>query len=259
MIVDFDPIALTVFGFGVHWYGIMYLLSFVLAWVLARRRAKRADLGWQTIQVDDLAFYVMLGVILGGRFGYVLFYNLEAFLSSPSLLFQIWKGGMSFHGGLLGVLVALWLLNRKYPKGFFTMLDFVAPVIPVGLFFGRIGNFINGELWGKVTDVPWAMVFPHADNLLRHPNPLYEAFLEGIVMFIVLWWYSSVPRPTMAVAGLFCILYGSFRFLIEFVRVPDAHINYLAFDWLTMGQVLSLPLFVAGIVLVVLVRRGETT
>jgi phosphatidylglycerol:prolipoprotein diacylglycerol transferase len=249
MVVDFDRAAFSVFGWDIYWYGLAYLAAFVSAWLLARYRAKQKDSGWTTEQVDDLLFYGGLGVILGGRLGYILFYNFSEFLNDPSILIAIRGGGMSFHGGLLGVMVALWLFKRKVNKSYFTVVDFVAPLVPLGLGFGRIGNFINAELWGAPTTLPWGMIFPAAGPEPRHPTPLYEAFLEGAVLFAILWWFSSKPRPVMAVSGLFAIGYGIFRFLIEFVRLPDAHLGYLAWGWLTMGQLLSLPLVVVGIIL----------
>lgn len=255
MVVDFDPVALRIFGWPIHWYGIMYLLAFLSAWGLGRYRANRPDSGWSRHEVDDLVFYGGLGVVLGGRLGYILFYNFQAFVADPMMLLRVWEGGMSFHGGLLGVLVALWLYDRKFHKGYFRIVDFVAPLIPLGLGAGRIGNFINGELWGKPTDLPWGMIFPAAGPEPRHPTPLYEAVLEGVVLFVILWVYSRKPRPTMAVSGLFAVGYGVFRILIEFVREPDAHIGYLAFGWLTMGMLLSLPLVLLGLVLMYLAYR----
>lgn len=255
MVVDFDRAAFSIFGWDIYWYGLMYLAAFVSAWWLARYRAKQKGSGWTAEQVDDLLFYGGLGVILGGRLGYILFYNFSEFLNDPSILIAIRGGGMSFHGGLLGVLVAMWLYKRKYQKSYFSVMDFVAPLVPLGLGFGRIGNFINAELWGAPTSLPWGMVFPAAGPEPRHPTPLYEAFLEGAVLFAILWWFSSKPRPVMAVSGVFAIGYGIFRFLVEFVRLPDAHIGYLAWGWLTMGQLLSIPLIVAGILLLYLKRN----
>ena len=256
MTVDFNPIAFSVFGWGVHWYGIMYLLAFMGAWLLGRYRAKAPGSGWTVLQVDDLGFYAGVGAVLGGRIGYTLFYNLPVFLKDPMVMVRVWEGGMSFHGGLLGVLVALWLFKRRFHKRYFEVVDFFAPLVPFGLFTGRMGNFINGELWGKPTDLPWGMIFPRAgDHLLRHPNPLYEAFLEGIVLFIILWWFSSKPRPMMAVSGLFAICYGVFRFSIEFVRVPDVQLGYLAWGWVTMGMLLSVPLLITGVILLWLAYR----
>jgi phosphatidylglycerol:prolipoprotein diacylglycerol transferase len=239
-----DPVAIRIGPLKVHWYGLMYLFGFVGAWGLARYRAGRY--GWRAEEIDDLVFYGALGVVLGGRIGYMLFYNLPLLIRDPLSLLRVWEGGMSFHGGLLGVLVAMGLFAKKYSRAYFEVTDFIAPLVPVGLFCGRIGNFINGELWGKVTDLPWGMVFPLAGPLPRHPSQLYEAFLEGVVLFSVLWLYSAKPRPRPAVSGMFLVLYGSFRFLVEFIREPDAHIGYLAFGWLTMGQVLSLPMILAG-------------
>lgn len=249
MVVNFNKAAFSIFGWDIYWYGLMYLAAFVAAWLLGRYRAKQPNSGWNKEQVDDLLFYGGMGVILGGRLGYVFFYNFSAFLDNPMVLFHIRDGGMSFHGGLLGVLGALWLFNRKYHKTYFQVVDFAAPLVPLGLGFGRIGNFINGELWGKPTDLPWGMVFPLAGPEPRHPNPLYEAFLEGALLFVILWWFSSKPRPVRAVSGMFALFYGIFRFMIEFVRLPDAHIGYLAWGWLTMGQILSIPLMIIGLFL----------
>ena len=255
---DFDPIAFSLGPLHVRWYGLMYLFGFVSGWALGRYRAGRPGFnGWQKHQVDDLVFYIALGVILGGRFGYVLFYNFNNFLSDPLLLLRIWEGGMSFHGGLLGVLVAMALYARKVQKTFFQVTDFIAPLIAPGLFFGRVGNFINGELWGRVSDVPWAMVFHTigAGDAPRHPSQLYQAALEGLALFLIVWLYSAKPRPTMAVSGLFLITYGAFRFIVEFFRQPDSHIGFVALDWLTMGQVLSLPMVIFGIIFMLIAQR----
>ncbi len=252
-----DPVALAIGPFKIHWYGLMYLLGFLAFWWLGKRRARRDDSPIAPDQVGDLLFYGALGVILGGRIGYVLFYNFGQFLNDPAMIFRIWEGGMSFHGGLLGVLLVILLYARKLGTGFFNLADFVAPMVPIGLGTGRIGNFINGELWGRATDLPWGMVFAHADDLPRHPSQLYQAFLEGLVLFLVLWIYSSKPRPTMAVSGLFLIGYGLFRFLVEFVREPDAHIGFVALNWMSMGQLLSLPMIVFGILLMFLAHRAR--
>lgn len=232
---------------GVRWYGLMYLIGFAAVWWLGSVRAKRAGSQWQRGQISDLVFYGALGAVLGGRVGSVLFYNFPGFVADPLSLLRVWEGGMSFHGGLIGVLLALWLYGRHYKKTFFEITDFVAPLIPIGLGAGRIGNFINGELWGKVSDVPWAMIFPNGGSLARHPSQLYQALLEGVVLFAILWLYSNKPRPTMAVSGLFLIAYGLFRFIVEFVREPDQQLGYLAFGWLTMGQVLSAPMILLGL------------
>lgn len=251
---NFDPIAFSLGPLQIRWYGLMYLFGFIAGWALGRYRAAQPSAPWQREQVDDLVFYIALGVIFGGRIGYILFYKFNAFLDNPALLFKVWEGGMSFHGGLLGVLLAMVFFARKHNKHFFEVTDFIAPLITPGLFFGRIGNFINGELWGRVSDMPWAMVFLHpaAGELPRHPSQLYEAALEGLVLFLVLWVYSAKPRPPMAVSGLFLIGYGVFRFIIEFAREPDAHLGFIAFRWVTMGQLLSIPMIVAGIVLFLL-------
>ena len=244
-----NPIAFNVGPLKVHWYGLMYALGFIGAWLLANYRAKKPNSTWTTDQVSDLLFYAALGVILGGRIGYMLFYDLANFLAQPWTIIQIWQGGMSFHGGLLGVLLALYVYSRKTGIAFFAITDFVAPLVPIGLATGRIGNFINGELWGRISHVPWAMVFPHAGGLPRHPSQLYEFFFEGVVLFVILWIYSSQPRPRMVVSAWFAILYGTFRFILEFFRQPDAQLGYLAWNWLTMGQLLSMPLIIVGVVL----------
>ena len=240
----FNPIAFEVGRVKVHWYGIMYLLGFAAAWWLARRRAARPDSTWKPNDVDDLIFFTMLGVILGGRIGYVLFYGLTFWAADPWYPLKIWEGGMSLHGGLLGVVVALTLFAWRRGRNAADVYDFTAPLPALGLFFGRIGNFINSELWGKVTTVPWGF---RVNGEVRHASQLYEAGLEGLFLFVVMWWFTSRPRPRLAPSGLFMLIYGVARFLIEFVRVPDEHIGYLAGGWLTEGQVLSLPMILAGV------------
>ncbi len=252
---NIDPVALQLGPVKIHWYGLTYLIGFAAAWWLGRRRAQRPGSGWTEQQVGDLIFFGALGVVLGGRIGYVLFYDLPVYLDDPLRIFQIWQGGMSFHGGLIGVLIGMWAFARRYQKGFFEVTDFLAPLAPIGIGVVRIGNFINGELWGKVSDVPWAMVFPSGGPLPRHPSQLYESFLEGAVLFAIVWIYSSKPRPLRAVSGVFLLFYGLFRFLVEFVRMPDPQLGYLAFGWVTMGQVLSSPMIVAGVVLLWLAHR----
>ncbi len=253
----FDPVAIQLGPLKVHWYGLMYLVAFGAAWWLAKLRAKHPDSGWNAEQISDLIFYGALGVVLGGRLGYTFFYGFDKFLGDPVSVFRVWEGGMSFHGGLIGVMVAMYLYARKHKRVYFELLDFVAPIVPIGLGAGRIGNFINSELWGRVTDAPWAMVFPNGGPEPRHPSQLYEFFLEGILLFIIVWIFSSKPRPKMAVSGVFSLFYGLFRFTVEFARQPDAHLGFLAFEWLTMGQLLSLPLIVAGIVLLWLAYKKE--
>ncbi|MDX1569863.1 MAG: prolipoprotein diacylglyceryl transferase [Xanthomonadales bacterium] len=264
--VNFDPVALSLGPIDIHWYGIMYLLGFGTFWYLANLRA-RSRQGWNSEQVSDLLFYGAIGVILGGRIGYILFYDLPHVLDDPLRVLKIWQGGMSFHGGLLGVIAAMFYFARKTDRRFFEVADFVAPLAPPGLFFGRLGNFIGGELWGRTTDAPWGMIFPKSIDFqnwdsaalyqqyqagllnehARHPSQLYEAGLEGLLLFIILMWYSRRPRPTMAVSGLFLALYGLFRGFVEFFRQPDEHLGFLAADWVTMGMLLSLPMIVAGL------------
>jgi phosphatidylglycerol:prolipoprotein diacylglycerol transferase len=250
----FDLLGFTIGPLAVRWYGLMYVVGFLLGWWLARLRCQRPDSPVTPNQVDDLVFYSMLGVILGGRIGYALVYGTEQFFSDPLYLFRITEGGMSFHGGLAGVLIAMWLYGRMLGHSVWRMTDFMAPFVPLGLGFGRIGNFINGELWGKPTDVPWGFL---VNGQVLHPSQLYEALLEGFILFAILWWYSAKPRPYMAVSGLFLLLYGVFRFIVEFYRVPDAHLGYLSLGWVTMGQVLTLPMIVAGAIMLVLGYRSS--
>jgi phosphatidylglycerol:prolipoprotein diacylglycerol transferase len=251
-----DPVLIKLGPLAIHWYGVMYLIGFSLAWWLGLRRADSANI--KPVEMGDIIFYCALGVVIGGRLGYILFYNLADYSAHPLAIFKVWEGGMAFHGGLLGVLIAVWLYARKSGHRFFALTDFIAPLIPLGLAAGRLGNFINGELWGRPTDLPWGMIFPNADDIARHPSQLYQAALEGVALFAILWWFSKKPRPMMAVSGLFLIGYSCFRFFAEFFRTPDAHLGFLAFDWLTMGQLLSVPMFVAGIVLMTLAYRFHT-
>jgi phosphatidylglycerol:prolipoprotein diacylglycerol transferase len=246
---DIDPVAISLGPLKIHWYGIMYLVGFVGAWWLGVVRTRRPGSGWKADEVGDLIFYGALGVVLGGRLGYALFYNFGYYLKHPIEIFFIWTGGMSFHGGLIGVLVAMWLYGKRTQRTFFTVTDFIAPLVPIGLGAGRIGNFINQELWGRVTDAPWGMVFKTGGPLPRHPSQLYEFALEGVALFLILWLYSRKPRAIASVSAVFLICYGLFRFLVELVREPDAHLGYLALGWVTMGQILSVPMILFGAIL----------
>jgi len=253
-----DPVALSLGPLKVHWYALTYIFGFGIAWWLGCVRADKPDSGWTRQQVADLITNAMLGVILGGRIGYVLFYDFSAFLADPVMIFKVWNGGMSFHGGFLGVVIAVTLFARSTGKSIIEVLDFTAPLAPLGLGAGRIGNFINGELWGRATDAPWAMVFP-ADPLQvpRHPSQLYEFALEGIVLFALLWWFTSKPRPAFAAGGLFCLGYGSFRFFVEFFREPDVELGFVAFDWMTQGQLLSAPMILFGLIVLYLAHTTK--
>lgn len=261
---NFDPVALSIGPFelfdkvlgplNVHWYGIMYMFAFLSALLIALHRAKAPHSPIAKHEVENLITYGAFGVILGGRFGYVIFYNFDRWMSDPLWLFRVWEGGMSFHGGLLGVILAMVIYANRIRVPFLAVMDFVAPIVPLGLGFGRLGNFIGQELWGRVSTVPWAMVFPKAgdpEGIARHPSQLYQATLEGLVLFAVLFWFSAKPRPRGALSGLFLVLYASFRTLIENFREPDADIGFDLFGWMTRGQLLSLPLFVLGIGLLI--------
>lgn len=259
----FDPVAFEIgplFGFGplkVRWYGITYLLAFGAAWWLARRRAALPGSTWSPVDVDDFLFYAMLGVILGGRIGYVLFYGLEFWQQDPLYPLRVTEGGMSFHGGLVGVLVALAVFAVRRGRHVADVLDFAAALPGLGIFAVRIGNFINGELWGRPGEVPWAM---WVDGIARHPTQIYEALLEGLLLAIVLWWFTGRARPRLAPSGLFLVIYALGRLVVEFWRLPDAHIGYLAGGWLTMGHLLTLPMLLAGLVLLFIAyRRGEVS
>ena len=255
---QFDPIALAIGPLAIRWYGLMYLLAFTLLIVLGRIRMKQQqNADWDAKRLDDVLFYGVLGVVLGGRLGYVLFYKLSYYLAHPIEIFYVWEGGMSFHGGFIGVAFALWLFARRGKKSWLAVTDFIAPLVPLGLGAGRIGNFINGELWGRPTDLPWGMVFPHVDLVPRHPSQLYEFGLEGLALFILVWFYSARPRPVGAVSGLFLVGYGTFRFIVEFSREPDDFLGLLSMG-LTMGQWLSLPMMVAGVVLMVWAYRKKS-
>lgn len=282
---ELDPVLLAlgpfeVFSYSlgplkIHWYGLTYLVGFLGAWMLGRVRAAKPHSPWSPQQVDDMLFYGVLGVVLGGRLGYVLFYGLSGFLANPLSLLRVWEGGMSFHGGLLGELLAMWLFARRHDRTFFQVTDFIAPLVPIGLGLGRLGNFINAELWGGPTSQPWGMRVPCdvAAGLCSrlglppgtvystpvHPNQLYEFLLEGGALFLILWLFSAKQPPRMAVSGLFLLSYGIFRFLVELVRLPDAHIGYLAFGWVTMGQLLSAPMILFGMLLLYLAYRRKAS
>lgn len=277
-LVDFDPVALDLGLVQVHWYGITYLLAFAAGWALLRMRARQPHWPIEPVQVGDYLFWVIVGVIAGGRLGYVLFYGLDRWADDWLFPLKLQDGGMSFHGGLIGVLIAMALYARHIRIGFLQLGDFTAQVIPLGLAFGRIGNFIGGELWGRLSDAPWAMIFPASldraysspgaleaawragelNAFARHPSQLYQALLEGLLLFAIVWIFARRPRPAGAVGGLFLAGYAVFRWIAEFFREPDAHLGFLAFDWLTMGQLLSLPMFVAGLALLFFAyRRSE--
>jgi len=267
---EIDPVALAFGPVKIHWYGMMYLIAFASVWWLGKRRAVLPHSIIRLDQIDDLVFYGALGAVLGGRIGSVFFYNIDSFISDPLYLFRIWQGGMSFHGGFIGVLVAMEWYRRKIGCSFFQLTDFIAPLIPLGLAAGRLGNFINAELWGAPGTVPWAMKlsceqFP-PDRFVdfagplcfspRHPSQLYEMIFEGLLLFVLLWLISAKPRPVMTVSGYFLMLYGVARTGVEFIRLPDAHIGYLLnTDWLTRGIVLSVPMIIFGIGFIIFAHR----
>ena len=267
---DIDPVIFSAGPLAVRWYGLAYLTAFALCWWLGNRQSRRAFRGWRREQISDLVFYCALGAVIGGRIGYVLFYVFDSLLRDPLLLVRIWDGGMSFHGGLLGVVAAMAWFGHRVNRGFWQVADFVAPLVPTGLGLGRLGNFANTELPGRMTEVPWGLVYPcDADairsiNVLctgawesfaRHPSPLYQAFAEGVLLFGLVWWVAARPRPAGVVAGTFLAGYGALRCVTESFREPDAHIGYLAFDWLTMGQLLSLPMAIVGMLIVLWAMR----
>ncbi len=278
-LINFDPVAVSLGPLDIHWYGVMYLLAFLAFWAIGNRRAVHQSWwGWSKQDVSDILFYGMLGVIVGGRIGYMFFYAFDSLIQNPLTLFKVWDGGMSFHGGLLGVIFAMAWFARKTQRSFWQVADFVAPLVPLGLAFGRLGNFIGGELWGRITDIPWAMIFVKSthlrganadllndawrsgalDHLARHPSQLYQAGMEGLALFFILIWYSRKPRPRAAVSGLFLLGYGVFRLIAEFFRQPDEHLGFLMMHWLTMGMLLSLPMILFGLGLITFAYRSDS-
>lgn len=261
IIISFGPWELFATQLGpiaVSWYGMMYLCGFTATYLLGSYRAnRRPELGWNSEQVMDIVTYGAMGVILGGRIGYMVFYGWDQLVANPISLLYVWNGGMSFHGGLIGVMLGLWLFARQNNKTFLEITDFVAPLGPLGLGFVRCANFVNGELWGRNTDGWYGIVFPTGGPNPRHPSQLYEALLEGFLLFAALWWFSSKPRNRGMVTGFFFLWYGSARFLVEFVRQPDSHIGFVAFQWMSMGQLLSIPMIVGGAALLVLGYKGK--
>ena len=251
---NIDPVAFSIGPLAVRWYGLMYLAGFAIGWWLGARRIAKGQAPITRAQLDDLLFLVVLGVILGGRLGYVLFYKPGYYASHPLEIFAIWQGGMSFHGGLLGVMAAMVIAARRNGVDWLRLMDFIAPLIPPGIAAGRFGNFINAELPGRVTDLPWGMVFPGTDGAPRHPSQLYQFALEGVALFVFLWWFSSKPRPRGQVSAMFLLGYGVLRFTAEFAREPDAFIGYLALG-LTMGQWLCLAMILVGAALFAWSRR----
>lgn len=254
-----NPVAFSIGPLSVRWYGLMYLLAFAQFMLLGRVRTRQphiAAAGWKYEDLDDMLFYGVLGVVIGGRLGEVLFYHPVFYFTHPLEIFAVWKGGMSFHGGFLGVMIAMALWGRKAGRNLMEILDFIAPMVPLGYAFGRIGNFINAELPGRVADpsLPWAMIWPNVDNLPRHPSPIYQALVDGLLLFIILWLFARKPRPTMAVSGMFSLLYGCARFFTEYFRTPDYEVHFAGVT-ISAGQMLSLPMIVLGIALLLIAYR----
>ena len=249
---DIDPVALRIGPLSIYWYGLSYLVGIAIAWKYLSAKGKRLGSVWDGEKVSDVIFYAALGGIVGGRLGYILFYNAASYLDAPLSIFSIWEGGMSFHGGVLGVAVAIFWLSRKWGKPFLSLTDFIVPALPICLGLGRVANFVNQELWGSQTSLPWGVVFtnPAAGFVARHPTQLYEALLEGLVLFYLLHLLGRQTKPLGVLSGWFLCLYGTFRCGVEFFREPDAHIGYLAADWFTMGQALSVPMILVGLILV---------
>jgi phosphatidylglycerol:prolipoprotein diacylglycerol transferase len=255
---QFDPVAVSIGPLAVRWYGLMYLIGFALCWAAGRYRIAHTPGGvWAAKDLDDALFYAILGTILGGRLGYVLFYKLADYAAEPWRILYVWEGGMSFHGGMLGVIAAMAWFALRRRQDWLAVTDFIAPLVPLALGAGRLGNFINAELWGRPASVPWAMVFPNVDGVARHPSQLYEFALEGVLLFVALWWYSRRPRPRGAVSGAFLLGYGLFRFLVEFTREPDRFLGLLALGF-SMGQWLSVPMILAGAAMIVWAYRSKS-
>jgi phosphatidylglycerol:prolipoprotein diacylglycerol transferase len=256
-----DPVAIAIGPLAIRWYGLMYLLAFALFIGLGRLRIRQphiAAAGWKAEHLDDMLFYGVLGVVIGGRLGEVLFYNPAYYFSHPLEIFAVWKGGMSFHGGFLGVMVAMAIWGRRHGRRLMDIMDFIAPLVPLGYAAGRIGNFINAELPGRVADatLPWAMIWPNVDQLPRHPSPIYQALVDGVLLFIVLWLYARKPRPRLAVSGMFALGYGCARFFTEYFRTPDYEVHFPGFT-ISAGQMLSLPMIVLGLILLVIAYRRQ--
>jgi len=255
---NFSPVIVDLWGLKIHWYGLMYVLAFFSFITLGRYKIKKnksKNSVFTNKSLDDFLFYGFLGVIFGGRIGYCLFYNFTFYISNPIKIFFVWEGGMSFHGGLLGVIVAVFIYARKKKIKFFSVTDFIAPLIPIGLGLGRVGNFINGELWGRPTNGDWGMIFYHVDGLPRHPSQLYQFFLEGILMFFLIWFLSNKVKTRGMLSGIFLITYGIFRYLVEVFREPDAHLGLFLSQ--TYGQVLSIPMIIFGMLILYFSRRGH--
>lgn len=255
---NFNPVAVDLGVIQIHWYGLMYLAGFVFGWWICRLHSRQGRITLNDEQIADLVFACAIGLVLGGRIGYTLFYGFDRFLENPLWALKIWQGGMSFHGGFIGVCLALVWFSRRQNVTLGALADLAALAVPMGLGFGRIGNFIGQELWGRATTVPWGMVFPHDPlGLARHPSQLYQALLEGPLLFAIIFFFSRRPRPPWAAAGLFILCYGVFRFTVEFFREPDAHIGFDLFGWLSRGQLLSLPMVVAGLIMMIWAYRRQ--
>tara|TARA_B100001996_G_scaffold369628_1_gene343236 strand:- start:1197 stop:1967 length:771 start_codon:yes stop_codon:yes gene_type:complete len=256
MIHDINPIFVSLGSFHIYWYGIMYLIAFLLAWYVGNIYIKNNTIEISRDNFSDLIFYSFLGVLFGGRIGYSIFYNFSYTIENPITIFYLWNGGMSFHGGFIGVIISIIYFCKKNKIAFFEISDFIVKLVPIGLFTGRIGNFINGELWGKPTDLIWGVIFPKIDNLPRHPTQIYEAILEGAVLFVILNFILSRNTKTSIATSYFLIFYSLFRFFIEFYRIPDGHIGYIMFSWVTMGQILCIPMFLLGLY-ILKIRKGN--